>query len=612
MIITIDTETQGLNTHNWIMGCVIKQNGVTKTFLKQKEMWNYIQEIADYCKKNRKTLLIYAHNMMYDWHVLTHGIETKECYQYSSDPFILDQKTEEGQIYAKWLSTTSLWRGSLEEIGKALGNNKTTTPEWLKKEEYKPNKKEIEEAMKYMIQDTKIVMQYLEELQKLLSAEKMKPRWILTASQIGIAYTMKELNNSKEGRKLLLQENWEPRFPRIHDPEQIHEGLRGGRVDALQLGHYENCSTIDINSHYTHAIQNIEIPITQKETYIEEPLQNDWNAETLFSYCGLSGCIIEVKKGAYGVLPIRIDETESFHPNKNKQILVGVWTHIELAKAVKNGYKVHYIYFSRIYQTLKNNPFKEIFQKIYEKKRDSKTQIEKHFYKMLLNGPIGKFAQRRENYIQQWNYIENEWKYIRDGYVPIEISGSKRLYRKSIGINYPSYYNPLINMMVTAYARIKLLEHMEKIPSNKLYYIDTDSITADTQAIQEAQFTYGIEQGMFKIEHANEPVLIYGKKSYCIGDDIRLSGVGKAWITKEKFMQGQIEYKRMQTKDTTSEEEQIGTFTTIERNLQETKEKTIQTIKKVNEQDIIVDIKTDVTKYIQYIPKWVLSKEFTH
>jgi len=83
MIISIDTETQSLNTHNWIMGCVVKDNGVVKTFRNREKMLGYIQYLAEQHKKQKKTLMIYAHNMLYDYLVLTKGKAIPESYQYS-------------------------------------------------------------------------------------------------------------------------------------------------------------------------------------------------------------------------------------------------------------------------------------------------------------------------------------------------------------------------------------------------------------------------------------------------------------------------------------------------------------------------------------------------
>ena len=47
-----------------------------------------------------------------------------------------------------------------------------------------------------------------------------------------------------------------------------------------------------------------------------------------------------VKENEYGILPIRIDETNTEYPNKTGQIIVGTWTHKEIREAIKRGYKL--------------------------------------------------------------------------------------------------------------------------------------------------------------------------------------------------------------------------------------------------------------------------------
>ncbi len=93
--------------------------------------------------------------------------------------------------------------------------------------------------------------------------------------------------------------------------------------------------------------------------------------------------------------------------------------------------------------------------------------MDKHFAKMLLNGAIGKFAQRREEKDFTWADIEKHHYYTKEGWEAVETHDTQRLYMKINGINYPTYYAPIINALTTALARIQLLKEMEKIPPEK-------------------------------------------------------------------------------------------------------------------------------------------------
>ena len=60
------------------------------------------------------------------------------------------------------------------------------------------------------------------------------------------------------------------------------------------------------------------------------------------------------------------------------------------------------------------NPFKPIMEKIYTMKMNAKTEMDRHLAKILLNGAIGKFGQKRENYDYKWANIEKEKETIRN------------------------------------------------------------------------------------------------------------------------------------------------------------------------------------------------------
>lgn len=314
MIISIDTETQGLNTQNWIMGCITKESGKTIAFRNRHEMFLKIQEIADFCKTRGKTLLIYAHNMLYDYNVVTKGENTKHHYIYSHYPFIVDQKDDNGRIYCKWSSTTSLWRGALSEIGEALGYEKTPTPEWLKQDEYEPNFIELNEAEAYMKRDSEIVMKYLIELRKRLTKQGMKPRWLITASQVGISNLVKEikkLSNAKD----YFYDVFKRQFYYTKAPEDIHEAVRGGRVQTIQTGEFYDVDMIDINSHYPECLATMQMPDLSTQIFHKKPIQRGWDMYDLLNKIGITNCEVVIPKNRYGMLPVRISETDTEYPN---------------------------------------------------------------------------------------------------------------------------------------------------------------------------------------------------------------------------------------------------------------------------------------------------------
>ena len=362
---------------------------------------------------------------------------------------------------------------------------------------------------------------------------------------------------------------------------------------------------IDLNSHYPNCLANIRCPDLRTQTIHEYPLKRGFTVKEVIEHIGISRCAVKItKKTKFGQLPIRMDDATSTYPNKEGQILIGTWTHQELNKATKEGWEILDIEWTHTWEETEN-PFKNIMQKLYEYKQNAKDEVEKGFAKMLLNGGIGKLAQRREQYDMQWVSIERHNEMLKEGYECIETAGTERLYRKTMGITYPSYYAPVINCMVTADARIKILEMMEQLEEQNVYYVDTDSIIGDASNIRQASFKYGKSMGEWKKEIENTQALIYGKKSYMIGEEVKLSGVGKNWITKEDFEKGIITYKRMKTEGTTPNKEEIGTFETLTRDLKQTMIDAMVEKQELEDKKILIDKRSENTKLIERVPEWM-------
>ena len=216
------------------------------------------------------------------------------------------------------------------------------------------------------------------------------------------------------------------------------------------------------------------------------PSEKGWKEEDILSYIGISKCAIETGEHPYGTLAIRTSRDETEFPNTKGQILIGTWTHREIEEAKKRGDKILHIFWSITYHETKNI-LADTIEEMYRMKEKAETPMEKHFAKMLLNGSIGKFAQERTKYDYKWENIEKDLTIREKGYEPIEVEETERLYRKEEGKDYPKYYCPIINALITAEARTRILEILEELPREKTYYVDTDGIIADKKAIEQTE-----------------------------------------------------------------------------------------------------------------------------
>ena len=128
-----------------------------------------------------------------------------------------------------------------------------------------------------------------------------------------------------------------------------------------------------------------------------------------------------------------------------------------------------------------------------------------------------------------------------------------------------SYYAPIIPTLINAYARLYMYDQFKKIPETDLIYTDTDSIIMKQGHLDKFTITEHI--GEFKVEQENETVIVKGRKTYAIGDEIKVSGFRKADVTMEDFRNGIISSKRMETLKTTDDLTKVGSFVTEKRDL---------------------------------------------
>lgn len=205
MMLTFDTETQGLNAQKFLCASIAHQNGKTESFGRREDCLNRILNIGRSLGKQGKRLYCYAHNLQYDFYALNLHI-TPGVKVFSRHPFIANYYEGDKHL-VQFIDTMGIWRTSLAKIGASIGYEKGITPEWLKLDSYDPSYEEIQEMLKYNQQDCKVLMEALLTLRDKLKTYGLAPRRLLTSSQIGIKYLlklMKEHNkrNVKSSRDL--------------------------------------------------------------------------------------------------------------------------------------------------------------------------------------------------------------------------------------------------------------------------------------------------------------------------------------------------------------------------------------------------------------------------
>lgn len=556
------------------LGVVYKETGGHKVFTDRKEMWKYIIELGLKEQKRGKRLIAYAHNSRYDFYQIA-DLTDRNLKWFSEDPFICGYyQNENGQNkeIIKFLDTMSLFHMSLKKVGEIIGFPKTEIPLIIGT---KLTKSKLKEIAKYCANDCLVILKAIKFLKEKLKKDNINIKNLCTINQIAISYIINKLKEDNNNEHILYRGKDGSLSEYTHKTKyanEIHSAYRGGYVRVWKTGFLNNIYTIDYNSLYPHSATMIEFPDLRTERKINKPLEII-SKEELFNKIGISRCLIRNRNNKLGLLQVR--GMDKAYVPLNEKYIIGTWTHMELAEAIKEGYEIKDIEWSIIWDKGKN-PFKKLFEDIYQKRIECNNEFDKYFYKQILNGSIGKFGQTRMNQEMVIDSIEKVYEYLQRNYEMIKgIEGKNDVMYLNKNINngeVKKYYAPIIPCLITAQARIIMYRCYKKIGVENLVYTDTDSCIMQGNMINK--FNIGKQMGEFKIEKdieteedlINTKAIIWGTKAKSVGNNIALSGVFKNDLDMENFKLGKIKYKRMLGLRN-SRKEEIGKFIIEERDL---------------------------------------------
>jgi len=578
MIITLDCETQSLNAQHFLMGVLYFENGKYETFRSKHLLYDRLLDIITRENKRHKKVTIYGHNLQYDYIAIGAHLDYHNII-YSDSPFIADHVTFEANGYktehAKWIDTIGLWRGSLEELGKAIGEPKMPTPEWLTLDTYSPTSSELSDAETYMIHDARLLMHFVLGLRGKLWKEGIRPRLLITTPQIALSYFTSYLSKIDtaattgfyDDYRYIQPTTWfadatTGSYHMTAYPEKILEAYRGGRVEAFRTGSADGVTSIDVNSLYPYIASTMRCPDLRTETY-HTATDDSTVLSSRLSSLGISCCSVVLDQELpIGYLPLRThatkedeDEITTLYP-RTPCLLTGTWTHLELSRAVTLGYRILSVHWSITWDETAN-PFTAFFSTLYARKLAATDGFEKQFSKLMMNGLLGKFAQHREKFTTCVVDVETLPTKKSEGWECVGQYGTQLLLRKSEGIDYKRSFVPIISVLVTAGARDFLFTALSAIPPANLWYCDTDSLlfTGD----HTTKFIYGPSLGSWKVVQLQQPLVLYGKKQYLHGDTVTLNRVPKRFATPTAFLSGAVEYDDLLRLSSTPDLTLVGT-----------------------------------------------------
>jgi hypothetical protein len=609
MIVSVDIETQGLDATKYITGGLKKEgNKKTEIYRNKNDLWNRVLDLGYAEAKRGKVLNVYSHNAQYD----TAGyvnLKDKHLVFFSNRPFIwayrlsseecdklgIPHEEGKGKEIIKFLDTWAIFRMSLKKLGDLISLPKFDTPQELMDEQTSGDLSEekLQEIESYMIRDVDIVLESILFLKKKIKGAGVTVKRLYTINQIAINFLMNNIKKLPDDYKEpIFWDKKKGMTRRTFRKEEIHSAYRGGRVEAFKTGVIENLHYVDCNSLYPFSAIKMRFPNLKSERKYFEPLKTGWEINELFGWLGLSRCIVKNVSNEHGFLPIRTD-SGSFYPKKGK-LIIGTWTHFELEMALKNGYELIDVEWSVVYENAPN-PFTEIFPRVYNL-RKSGDSFDDYFYKMMMNASIGKMAQHRVGQEIVIDNVEKCESYLEKKYKVVRGLGTDYLYRKTdVKSARKNYYMPIVPCLINGWARCYMFSFFQKIPLDDLVYTDTDSCLFLNNHFDK--FPIGEGLGEFKIEHRDSRAIIYGRKTYSIGDEIKISGISQRDLTLDDFEKGYVTTRRMVTIKTTNDTSRVGSFVNENRNLNEQELNHNEIMDLLNQEDLLIDMDIEDITY---------------
>ena len=350
----------------------------------------------------------------------------------------------------------------------------------------------------------------------------------------------KELKSNKEMKEF---------FDSVHSkgPIDPRDAFSGGRTAPSQListvSEGKAHKIVDINSLYPACMYNCEMPVGLPEIYYPDYLEVNWTCPADIPIKGLLKVLVVPPIDLLiPVLPLRVNESLLFplcvacaryyqknnnksdvvckHTDKERSFITTV-THIELAKALENGYRVVECHRGWEYKEWDSDLFKPFVRELLKLKIQSsgfpdgvRTDEEKlnfckeynerfgidlkpdqikfnpglrHLAKIGLNSLYGKFSMR--NNLSHTKVIVEpseffdlflDQRYEVQYFMPVSENAMRVCYKeRKEYVEEHNVSNIIISLFVTSYGRLVLYDYMRQVqdtPGAGVLYTDTDSI----------------------------------------------------------------------------------------------------------------------------------------
>jgi len=371
---------------------------------------------------------------------------------------------------------------SLASLGKIVQVQKLEKPSWLGKRGW-VNEEEKRQFEEYALKDAEICYK---------SAKMVYDEFgVFRATCGALAMTIFK-------RDFCHVKKFPEYYPEVN--EKLRLSYRGGRCEALKRGtNSEKIYYYDVNSMYPFVMVQNDFPyVFNRYTH-----KNSINLDNE----GVAHAVVKVEHD-FPPLGVKRTASDGFEKLMFAEGVINDWFTYPELRAVEGagvGRTVKVIEAFEWSSTF--NPFREYIKTFYQKKNEA-TQSEspkRQLYKIMLNSLYGKFGEYKAPRL-------------------LTFDGAEIKERKELPSRHKWYHSVVVAAYITSYARLHLWNLILKAGSDKVYYMDTDSLYTS----KPLPSLVGGELGQLKLKgEANPSFAIFVRsKFYVFNDEIKVKGFG--------------------------------------------------------------------------------------
>lgn len=453
-------DTENDQEGNVTITCLIREDG-------EKWIWKSAGEFVKWCDEQTGTPVIICHNLEYD---LVN--EFAEGYPYLSLNYLKGNLISAKYKRVTFLDSFNHFRMSLAALGQSIGITK------LSMDIHSPE---------YVATDAWICLKAMTGARDFIARLGGRIGGTSGSSAISI---WRHMTDGEFCRGAI-------------DTPWLRRGYYGGRTEIFRARSEGVIRGYDINSMYPFAMID-EYP----EYMMDDP--------KFTKAKGMAEVTIEIPTDLFvAPLPHRSADGRLLYPVGE---FTGVWTYDEIRKAEKMGGKVKFVHKAIGCNSLVR-PFDEFIHSLYKARKATKIESERLFLKVMMNSLYGKLAagSTMTRMVSRYTLLKQRSSRI-DEVRWVDHNRGLLDYKTPP----PEYVNLLWGSMITANARLLLLQYLEKCPPERLIYCDTDSMYCEGH-----ELPIGDGLGEMKLEKETNIMEIIQPKAYRLGDFWRAKGVPK-------------------------------------------------------------------------------------